>query len=1277
MYLLEFDEEREREQDVQSEKSMEAIASRSIAQTENVSQAKTDAILKKHMQGQDYQDWLKEQGEETNPYQKLGEEVEEGLKPKKEESPFGKDFDASTPEGKAALEKANKEADQAAGMMGRIVLGGIGDAAEGTVNTIMDAWNFGEKQLGIDWLDDEAKLDVMKKLVPPGDDGVENFARGIVTFMTGFGALNKLAKGWSTTTKVQGFTKSMAIGAMADIMTFDPDEKNLSQLVKDVPELEGPLAEYLNAPIEYVQDSGIVSYLSESESRFEKRLKNGLEGMLIGGFIEGTPQVLAQIKPIKEALFHQIKTYRQIRAFKKALTKKNTMERMADLPEAVVKMKQKELLAEADSVAKIISDGKKDNEIMAKVREVTEKLDAHGIKLPNKLLKAIKTDDLVNKMRKALDEDIPLSGMPEKFSLKGIKDPEVQKMIKLASELGDADLAKVRSKEVTREQLLEIAAKKGDKFTAEDLINLKDSGVLEDWQTAKAQAILETQAVNLIEIGEKFLKGEISEAELFESAQIMKDLTVKWEVAGTNQGRSFQARKFMTKRNDTLQLQAMADLAGLHGKADAEKLARHIIELGGGGKLKKSISKFEQMKDAIQRSYFMRVVDAVLESRISGMLYSTSTMTLNAVSNVFMLGDAVTTSWMADYIGHTFRGSPKLKIASAQFTGMVNSVGEAFRVGSKALKHRNKNILQLFGAKDIPDYVPLVGSKLDEGMMERAFSSQKLGFEEPVSEAAKNVNKAIDVVGDIVNASGSTLLATDEFFKTINYHGQMQAMWAAREHDLVELGVRGADLLAEKTKFFTSKQAKKQAAEFSAYNTLTNALPKNTLAAATENFIRKVPGSRIFMPFLRVNLNASRYALERVPFVHKIPIVNHMVPEIREALEAGGRAADMALAKQSLGGMVLGMGAIIAGQGHLTGAGPANLDAFNMWRNIGGKKPYSIKFGDTWYPIKALGPLGDVLGLGADMAAILGHGSEMFNDDDFQPEEIVPALAIMIGHVYTPEYLTESFGETLDILMRGDVKAAERFMTNQASTFLPFSAAFKRARRIADPHRRETFGDKDLPLHSRIFDGMIKNFMDAIPGQSSKLDMKVNRLGQPVLYPLGWSDNIMYPGMTSTEKQDPVNKALMELDMFSPTLDVKSEKERIEEPAKAALRIGNLPKSISIDGEPYGLSTEEYLKYNRYAAGLDMPGVTPIYDVVKKEIDSGWPRASKLYKTYSKDIAKKIILKKIFDKYKKKAGDMMQIHLNDRHRERMQNRKEFYKKGPSSAMASSQKPTLG
>ena len=122
--------------------------------------------------------------------------------------------------------------------------------------------------------------------VDDADTKLGAFTRGVSQFMTGWYATKPLSF-VKATTKGGKIAGSLAKGGVADLIAFDENTGRFADMVNtNFPSLQNPLFEYLASE-------------GKDETWYEARLKNALEGLMIGGLFEGVGRGMQEIKAPK------------------------------------------------------------------------------------------------------------------------------------------------------------------------------------------------------------------------------------------------------------------------------------------------------------------------------------------------------------------------------------------------------------------------------------------------------------------------------------------------------------------------------------------------------------------------------------------------------------------------------------------------------------------------------------------------------------------------------------------------------------------------------------------------------------------------------------------------------------------------------------------------------------------------------------------------------------------------------------------------------------------
>lgn len=182
------------------------------------------------------------------------------------------------------------------------VIGGVVDAL-GEVDQFMqqaipigglqlfdDAGNFDPSFLSGEQMIEAAKAeeDLFSMIAPEDADTVTGgFVRATAQFLTGFIPGMQATKGLQAVAGGK-FLSSMAAGAIADMVVFDPDEDRLSTFLNQIPALDAVVPDYLasNEP---------------DQSHWEGRLKNAIEGAGLGLATDGLMSAFKYYKAARAA----------------------------------------------------------------------------------------------------------------------------------------------------------------------------------------------------------------------------------------------------------------------------------------------------------------------------------------------------------------------------------------------------------------------------------------------------------------------------------------------------------------------------------------------------------------------------------------------------------------------------------------------------------------------------------------------------------------------------------------------------------------------------------------------------------------------------------------------------------------------------------------------------------------------------------------------------------------------------------------------------------------
>ncbi|MFC3691461.1 hypothetical protein ACFOWB_04445 [Chenggangzhangella methanolivorans] len=246
----------------------------------------------------------------------------------------------------------------------------------------------------------------------------------------------------------------------------------------------------------------------------------------------------------------------------------------------------------------------------------------------------------------------------------------------------------------------------------------------------------------------------------------------------------------------------------------------------------------------------------------------------------------------------------------------------------------------------------------------------------------------------------------------------------------------------------------------------------------------------MLLPFVKTPTNALRYGWKLSPGL------NMLQTEFRQAItgKAGPELQAEAIGQFSLGTMAMGVAALAAIDGRITGGGP-NDPKMKAELMATGWQPYSFvrhnaNGSRTYVPFGRLDPVAIPLGIAADIVDALYVRQQTGQDIDVEAAIFSPVLAIT-KQFREKSYLL-SMSQALDALFDDDPKGerAQRFFGSMAANMVPYSAMMRQA-------------NPDDTLHEAR--GVVDRIMATVPGWSTKVPKRYDAWGDPVTaYSRNW-----------------------------------------------------------------------------------------------------------------------------------------------------------------------------
>jgi hypothetical protein len=763
----------------------------------------------------------------------------------------------------------------------------------------------------------------------------------------------------------------------------------------------------------------------------------------------------------------------------------------------------------------------------------------HVLGDPNKPLVGVskeKVDKLLEKTTTFLDQDVADLPTDKAININFARiesGDDIKEVLARTAEVFKDEIQAARRGVQSNEQTQKLANLIG--LSPEQLLARRSGQAFNAEESLAARRILVSSGERLSTLS-KIIAGRVPLAETeFADAtmpeiqaafqkQLLVHAGIQEQVSGmtAEAGRALQSYRIMAKSTEG-KLKAVDELMRNldKGKMSTQDLAAKIAGIDSGEGLNTYVRQLRQATSW----------DMVMEAWINGMLSGPVTHSANMLSNGLVALLQVPERAIAAGISK-LSGSDEIKLAEAgyQAFGMIEGFKNGLTLFCKAM--RTGEASDQFSKVDLP--------------MRRAISAKNFGLEDTGIAA-----RAVDLLGEGVRIPGRLLSAEDEFFKSIGYRMELNAR-AYRQ--AAQEGLSG-DALAKRIREIIADppdDISSAAIDAARYQTFTNAL--GDAGNMSLRIVAKYPALRLIAPFIQTPVNILKFAGERTP----LAIASRA---IREEIAAGGARRDLALARISMGSMVMATAATAAGAGMITGGGPSDPELKAALRRTGWQ-PYSIKLGDKYYAYNRLEPLGMLFGIAADASEIMGQASDKGMSDD-----IAAAAVIAISKNVTSKTWLKGFAEAVEALDAPD-RSAKKFLMNYARSFVPAGVA--QVEKQLDPVERETW--------DRSFFGEVANSIKArIPGWSSDLPPKRNLWGEAITWEGALGPDILSPIYISTAKHSPIDDEMVRLKM----------------------RVAVPEKEQSFEGEGIDLTPKEFDRFVQLVNTIELSTGMPL----KKSLD--------------------------------------------------------------------------
>jgi len=396
--------------------------------------------------------------------------------------------------------------------------------------------------------------------------------------------------------------------------------------------------------------------------------------------------------------------------------------------------------------------------------------------------------------------------------------------------------------------------------------------------------------------------------------------------------------------------------------------------------------KYLALKDPHQRTAFVKEtfarksMDFITTAFINSILAAPVTHAVNIAGNSMYMGTRIFETAVAGGIGKLrskITGNPD-RVYAREALGEVLAVQQGFF-----------DALKVAGRAFVKEEAGDLSTKLDG-------YKQGIGDTGDLTEIYKQARQgnwpavAVNSIGVHIRMPGRFLLAEDEFFKSIGYRMSLHKEAYAHGGRVYDEAIAAGKTPKEATVMETVERNRimtnppesvidsaKLAAKEMVFQKDLEGVMKGIQGAVSH------PAAKLFVPFVKTPTNIMSAVFERTPL---------NVLGLRREIAAGGRRADIAMAKLSTGSMIMGTFAYMAATGGengdiiINGNGPSDPKARATWTRLG-NIPYtiSVKQDDGTYKsftYSRFDPISGLLAMSADIAYYAKHegNGDVIND---------------------------------------------------------------------------------------------------------------------------------------------------------------------------------------------------------------------------------------------------------------------------------------------------------
>lgn len=750
------------------------------------------------------------------------------------------------------------------------------------------------------------------------------------------------------------------------------------------------------------------------------------------------------------------------------------------------------------------------------------------------------------------------------------------------------------------------------------------------------QAVDTARELQLARTDPKINRG-LKEAELLSTLDKLNEIQRIWSLQGKETGLTLVQRKFLKGAEGHRQNQRVGfDFENIK---DSDAMDTFKDSKLGGMRIDEivdiltSAKSTDDVTQAIQLGKINKGMRGGSMMRMINEYWINSLLSGPTTQFVNLLGNSLTTllRQVELGIGGLASGDPQMARAALQFGFQMESFQESLSLAARSALEDRAILTQGSGV-----------------FADGGRNTQRDNIRAIVSDGGDTFGDAINTLGKLIRMPSRGLQAGDEMFKQMNYRvyirtqlayeamtemklkdGKEIAEYVAKKFDdyitegdrayneqnlyldamsyadelKLDYGFDQQAVIAANKKKFDPRRGRlaDKALEYANVSTFTNELSGDGVVDMLSNgiskFKEKYPAFNFIVPFIRTPTNILKFALQRTGsgatfdyvFRNKEFMEKFNSKDPRVQAEFKGQLATVAASTTAFLMYMQSNAEII------TGRGPDDKARNEIWQQSG-KRPYSIKVGDTWVSYQRLDPIATVMGLIADLV----HADDYNEFDEGEVQKFLATVSLaFINNVTNKSYVKGL--DTLVQAFRDPVANVGKIGQNVAGGFVP--TLLSQSMNVGDERiLREARSMLDAMLKKTpIAEGTLpakRNFL----GEAVKLENKVGGFG------------ILNPFYMSTESDDIVDQEISRLEhgfnRVTPKLHGAIDLREVEEGGRQAYdRLLEIQSEAKVNGLSQRqalrrLMTSKYYKNlpeeSDSDIGMKSPRVNAINKILKR-----------------------------------------------------------------------------